>query len=116
MAQILEKIKFSDQQIDETVYEVLDDFQAQDVIRIALPDSCGYAEAIIIATGRSSRQMGAIADIIKKRLGSHLNFTIQIEGLEKSEWVLIDLGHLIVHLFKPELRAFYQLEKLWDND
>ncbi len=116
MAQILEIKKLNDQEINDLILEVLYDFQALDITHINLPQSCGYADMVMIATGRSSRQMCAIADTLKKRISPHISYHIQIEGLAKAEWVLIDIGHVIVHLFKPEMREFYQLEKLWDHD
>lgn len=116
MAQLIHTEKYDLKATEAAVLEVLDDFQASDIVKIDLPSSCGYADSIIIATGRSSRQIGAIADKIKKRIAPHLNFNIQIEGLEKSEWVLIDIGYLIVHVFNADMRAFYQLEKLWLHD
>jgi len=116
MTQILEEQKFDSKIIEREALQILEDFQAINIVKRDLPHSCSYADTIIIATGRSSRQMASIADAIKKELSKHLTYRIQIEGLEKAEWVLIDLGNIIIHLFKEEIRAFYQLEKLWDHD
>lgn len=68
---------------------------------------------MVIATGRSSRQVGAIAEHLADRLKQELGITVRMEGKELGDWVLIDAGDVIVHVFRPEVRDFYQLEKMW---
>jgi ribosome-associated protein len=68
---------------------------------------------MVIASGRSSRQVSAIADKLAERLKSDYGMSVRMEGKDVGDWVLIDAGDVIVHLFRPEVREFYQLEKMW---
>lgn len=114
--QFLQKERLNIKEILARTHQVLEDFQATDVITLTLPSTCSFADVMIVATGRSSRQMVSIAEALRKEISPHLSHPIHIEGLEKAEWVLIDMGDVIVHLFKEDIRTFYQLEKLWDHD
>ena len=91
----------------------LEDDKAEEIVKINLRGKSEIADWMVIASGRSSRQVSAIAehlvDSIKQTFG-HLS---KIEGKEIGDWVLIDTGDVIVHLFRPEVREFYQLEKMW---
>ena len=91
----------------------LDDDQAQDVILIDLKDKSSVADAMIVASGRSHRHVGAIADHLLRALKEAGHGRARVEGLPHCDWVLIDAGDVIVHLFRPEVRAFYNLEKIW---
>ena len=71
------------------------------------------ADHMIIATGRSSRHVSAIAEHLSDRLKEQLDRRCRVEGRETADWVLIDCGDAVVHLFRPEVREFYQLEKMW---
>lgn len=71
---------------------------------------------MVIATGRNARQIAAMADHLATRLKAAGAASVHVEGLRTAEWVLIDCGDIIVHLFKPEVRAFYNLEKMWGVD
>ena len=71
------------------------------------------ADAMVIASGRSTRQVTAIAQKLLDRLKEARGFTAQTEGMEAGDWVLIDAGDVVVHVFRPEVRQFYQLEKMW---
>lgn len=71
------------------------------------------ADHMVIATGRSSRQVGAIAEKLADRLKHEFGLIARMEGKELGDWVLIDAGDVIVHVFRPEVREFYQLEKMW---
>ena len=71
------------------------------------------ADYIVIATGRSARQVGAMADHLVKKLQPELSFRMTIEGLPQGDWVLLDCGDVVVHLFRPEVRDFYAIEKMW---
>ncbi len=93
----------------------LDDDKAEDVIVIDLNDKSSVADVMVIASGRSQRHVGAIADhMLKaiKKAGGHA----RVEGLPACDWVLIDAGDVVVHLFRPEVRAYYNLEKMWGDD
>ncbi len=91
----------------------LDDDQAQDVITIDLQGLSPLADAIVIASGRSARHVSAIADHLLRALKDGGYGKAQVEGLPQADWVLIDAGDIIVHLFRPEVRAFYNIEKIW---
>lgn len=73
------------------------------------------ADFMVIATGRSSRQVGAMAEKLLERLKQDFGITCKVEGKEQGDWVLIDAGDAVVHLFRPEVRDFYQLEKMWQQ-
>ncbi len=72
-----------------------------------------FTDFIVIATGRSARQVGAMADHLTQRLQPGLSYRIAIEGMPQGDWVLIDCGDVVVHLFRPEVRDFYAIEKMW---
>jgi ribosome-associated protein len=91
----------------------LDEDQAQDIILIDLKDKSSVADAMIVASGRSHRHVGAIADHVLRALKEAGYGRSRVEGLPHCDWVLIDAGDVIVHLFRPEVRAFYNLEKIW---
>jgi ribosome-associated protein len=91
----------------------LDDDQAQDVVQIDLNGLSPLADAIIIASGRSQRHVSAIADHLVRALKDAGRGKAATEGLPQADWVLIDAGDVIVHLFRPEVRAFYNIEKIW---
>ena len=91
----------------------LDDDQAQDVIAIDLNGKSSLADAIVVASGRSQRHVSAIADHLLRGLKTQGWGRAQVEGLPQADWVLIDAGDVIVHLFRPEVRAFYNIEKIW---
>lgn len=91
----------------------LDDDKAQDVVVIDLIGKTEIADFMVIASGQSSRQVGAMADHLNQRIKESGIKDVIIEGAGQSDWVLIDAGDVIVHLFRPEVRDFYGLEKLW---
>lgn len=97
----------------EAILSVLDDAKAEDILTIDLAGKTSLADAMIIASGRSDRHVGAIADRIAHALKDMGQPTPKIEGVPVCDWVLIDAGDIIVHLFRPEVRGFYNLEKLW---
>ena len=91
----------------------LDDDKAQDVVFIDLKDKSSVADAMIVASGRSQRHVGAMADHLLRTLKDAGLGKARVEGLPHADWVLIDAGDLIIHLFRPEVRTFYNLEKIW---
>lgn len=91
----------------------LDDDKAQEIILIDLKERSSVADAMIVASGRSHRHVGAIADRLLRALKDEGYGRARVEGLPHCDWVLIDAGDVIVHLFRPEVRAFYNLEKIW---
>lgn len=84
-----------------------------DIVCIDLRGKSEMADHMVIATGRSTRQVSAMADHLSERLKADLDRRCRIEGKDAADWVLIDCGDAVVHLFRPEVREFYQLEKMW---
>jgi ribosome-associated protein len=94
----------------------LDDDKAEDVIAIGLKGKSEMADHMVIASGRSSRQVSAIAEHLVDKLKTDMDRLCRVEGKETGDWVLIDCGDAVVHIFRPEVREFYQLEKMWAPD
>jgi ribosome-associated protein len=94
------------------VMQSLDDDQAQEVVSIPLEGKSNIADYMIVASGRSSRQVAAMAQKLAERI-KKAGRNARIEGLPSADWVLIDAEDVIVHLFRPEVRSFYNLERMW---
>lgn len=95
------------------VLESLDEDQAQDVISIPLSGKSSVADFMVIGSGRSTRQVAAMATKLAERVKKAKLGSPRIEGLPAADWVLIDTGDVVVHLFRPEVRSFYNLERMW---
>jgi ribosome-associated protein len=95
------------------VLDQLDEDQAQDIVSIPLEGKSSIADHMVIASGRSTRQVAAMATKLAERLKKEGHGTARIEGLPAADWVLIDAGDVVVHLFRPEVRSFYNLERMW---
>ncbi len=91
----------------------LEDDQAQEIVTIPLDGKSSIADHMVVASGRSTRQVGAIATKLAERLKAAGEGSPRIEGLPAADWVLIDAGDVVVHLFRPEVRSFYNLERMW---
>jgi ribosome-associated protein len=91
----------------------LDDMKAEETVTIDLRGKSAFSDYMIVTTGRANRHVGAIAENVAKGLKETGIKSIQIEGLPNCDWVLIDSGDVIVHVFRPEVREFYNLERLW---
>lgn len=91
----------------------LEDDKAEEIVKIDLRGKSEMADWMVIASGRSSRQVSAIADHLTDKLKQEFGRLSKVEGKEAGDWVLIDAGDVIVHVFRPEVREFYQLEKMW---
>ena len=91
----------------------LDDDKAEEVVTIDLRGRSDMADYMVIGSGRSTRQVTAISEKLADRLKQDHHRLTRIEGKETGDWVLIDAGDVIVHVFRPEVREFYQLEKMW---
>lgn len=102
--------------IVDIVLASLDDDKGEDIVIIDLAGKTTIADSMIIASGRSSRQVAAMADHLLERLRQAAIPSVQVEGKAAADWVLIDAGDVVIHLFRPEVRAFYNLEKMWDVD
>jgi ribosome-associated protein len=99
--------------LHDLVMQSLDDDQAQDVVTIPLEGKTTIADHMVIASGRSSRQVTAMAQKLAERIKHAGLGNPRIEGLPVADWVLVDAGNVIVHLFRPEVRSFYNLERMW---
>ena len=99
--------------IHSLVLRSLDDDKALDVVSIPLSGKSNIADYMVIASGRSTRQVAAMAQKLSERLKQELGRTVRIEGLPVADWVLIDADYVIVHIFRPEVRSFYNLERMW---
>lgn len=96
----------------ELILAQLDDAKAEQIISIPLDDRRAVADAVVVASGRSNRHVGAIADQLMQKLKEKGYRDIRIEGMPQCDWVLVDAGDVVVHIFRPEVRSFYNLEKL----
>ena len=100
----------------DLVRDSLEDDKAQDITLIDLAGKTSLADYMVIASGRSHRHVSAISDHLVRRLKEQGFGRCRVEGLPHCDWVLIDAGDVIVHVFRPEVRDFYKLEKLWGVD
>jgi len=99
--------------LHDLVLRSLDDDQAVDVVSIPLSGKSSIADHMVIASGRSTRQVASMASKLTERIKQELGRNVRIEGLPVADWVLIDADDVIVHLFRPEVRSFYNLERMW---
>jgi ribosome-associated protein len=95
------------------VLSSLEDDKAEDVVQIDLREKTEIADYMVVASGRSTRQVSAISEKLLERLKHEAGIVARAEGKDSGDWVLIDAGDVIVHVFRPEVREFYQLEKMW---
>ena len=100
-------------QIHKIVLQSLDDDQAQEVVSIPLSGKSNIADHMVIASGRSTRQVASMAAKLADRIKQQTGLIARIEGLPAADWVLIDANDVIVHIFRPEVRNFYNLERMW---
>ena len=97
----------------ELVKTSLDDDQAENLVVIDLATKSTMADYMVVASGRSSRQVTSMADKLREKIKQTGRGEVPVEGMTRGDWVLVDAGDVIVHLFRPEVRAFYNLEKMW---
>ena len=98
------------------VLDTLDDAKAEDVVCIDIKGKTSIGDQMVVASGRSQRHVGAVADHLVRKLKDEGFGRARVEGLPHCDWVLIDAGDVIVHIFRPEVREFYNLEKMWSAD
>lgn len=103
-------------QVLELILKSLDDDKAQDIVTIDLKGKTSFADSMVVASGRSQRHVGAIADHLTRDIKDAGFGKCKVEGMPNCDWVLIDAGDVIVHLFRPEVRDFYKLEQMWAMD
>lgn len=97
----------------ELVVDVLNDMKASDITVLEVDELTSICDVMVIATGNSARHVKSIADAIIQRAKKANCYPIGVEGENQADWILTDLGDIVVHIMKPEVRAFYQLERLW---
>ena len=108
-----EKLGLASEALKDAIARSLDDDKGENIVVVDHAGQSAVADFTIIATGRSARQVGAMAGHIVDRFQPQLAFPIRLEGMAQGDWVLLDCGDVIVHLFRPEVRAFYAIEKIW---
>jgi ribosome-associated protein len=91
----------------------LEDDKAEEILAIDIRGKSSFADMLIIASGRSARHVGALADHVMRKLKEAGVKDVRIEGLPQADWVLVDAGDVVIHLFRPEVRSFYNIEKIW---
>jgi ribosome-associated protein len=91
----------------------LEDDKAEDITAINIRGKSSFADVLVVASGRSQRHVGALADHVMRKLKEAGAQDVRAEGLPGCDWVLVDAGDVIVHLFRPEVRSFYNIEKIW---
>jgi ribosome-associated protein len=99
--------------LHDLVLRSLDDDQALDVVSIPLSGKSNIADYMVIASGRSTRQVASMAQKLTQRIKQKQGRAVRVEGLPTADWVLIDAQDVIVHIFRPEVRSFYNLERMW---
>ncbi|ESQ81102.1 ribosome silencing factor [Asticcacaulis sp. YBE204] len=106
-------VEFEAESLEHAILTKLDDDKAQDIVCIDLRGKSSVADTLIIASGRSHRHVGALADHVMRALKEQGFGKVRVEGLPACDWVLLDAGDVVVHLFRPEVRSFYNIEKIW---
>ena len=100
----------------ELILNVLDDAKAEETVSVDITGKSSLADHMIVTSGRSQRHVGAVADQIIRALRDNGFGKPRVEGLPHCDWVLVDTGDVIVHIFRPEVREFYNIEKMWQAD
>lgn len=91
----------------------LEDDKAEDIVSIDIRGKSSFADMLVVASGRSARHVGALADHVMRKLKESGLKDVHVEGMPHADWVLVDAGDVVVHLFRPEVRSFYNIEKIW---
>lgn len=105
--------KTASDEILALILKTLDEEKAEEIVQIDLAGKSSVADHMVVCSGRSTRQVGALAEKLSENLKSRLGRNARAEGKSQGDWVLLDAGDVIVHIFRPEVRDFYQLEKMW---
>lgn len=100
----------------EDVVRWLDDAKAEEIVSLPLKGKSALGDFMVVASGRNDRHVGAIAEQLREKLKARGESRVRVEGLGACDWVLIDTGDVIVHVFRPEVREFYNLEKMWQAE
>ena len=105
--------KTSSESMLARVLSSLEEDKAEEVVQIDLRGRSSFADYMVVCSGRSSRQVASISEKLAERVKQEFGIVSKTEGKDAGDWVLIDTGDVIVHVFRPEVREFYQLEKMW---
>ena len=100
----------------DVILECLDDAKAEEIVAVDITGKSSLADHMVVASGRSQRHVGAVADQLVNALRDAGHGKPRIEGLPHCDWVLVDAGDVIVHIFRPEVREFYNIEKMWQAE
>lgn len=95
------------------IAKILDTNKAENIVTLNLKDKCSFADFMIVASGRAPRHVSALADYVTDMLKKQGTPPLSVEGKDTGDWVLIDAGDIVVHIFRPEVRMFYNIEKMW---
>lgn len=109
----LTRLLSSPQSLKSHIEQFLDSKKAEDIVTIDLRGKSSIADYLVIVSGTSQRQVSSMAELLREDLKKNGIKDIHIEGLSQGDWVLVDAGDVIVHIFRPEIRTFYNLEKMW---
>lgn len=109
----LDDKSMSSKALHDEIMVWLDDAKAENLVSIDLAGKTTLGDYMIVASGRTDRHVGAIADQIARKLKEAGVSRVRLEGMEACDWVVVDIGDIIVHVFRPEVRNFYNLEKMW---
>jgi ribosome-associated protein len=101
------------EELETLILDSLDDDKAEDIVAIDLRGKSSVTDIMVVASGRSARHVSALADHLLRALKEAGRGSARVEGLQTCDWVLIDVGDIVIHLFRPEVRSFYNLEKMW---
>lgn len=99
----------------QVVLTSLEDDKAEEILAIDIRGKSSFADMLIVASGRSARHVAALADHVMRKLNEAGVKDVRVEGLPQGDWVLVDAGDVIVHLFRPEVRTFYNIERIWGS-
>lgn len=100
----------------DLILDVLDDAKAEETVSVDIAGKSSLADHMVVTSGRSHRHVAAVADQLITALRDHGHGKPRVEGLPHADWVLVDAGDVIVHIFRPEVREFYNIEKMWQAD
>ena len=115
-AELAEATALPTMSVLDLVLNTLEDNKAEEIVSIDLERKSQIADHMVIASGRSNRQVASLAEKLSERLKDGFGISPRNEGKANADWVLLDAGDVIIHIFRPEVREFYQLEKLWATD
>lgn len=108
--------KASSKALLDNILHWLDEAKAEEVVSIDLDGKSTLADFMVVASGRSDRHVGAIGDQLQRKLKEEGFGRVRVEGMQQGDWVLVDAGNVIVHVFRPEVREFYKLERMWSGE